>query len=112
MSRNFKNCQKKMLKKGSLFWQLKSISCINFTPHLATKILQSLCYWNFNRVEELRSSVTLLMRIARRLKARRVSGGALELESVEVQVQLNETKSIEDLTPKDVSHTTPKYIYM
>ncbi|XP_022315246.2 DIS3-like exonuclease 1 [Crassostrea virginica] len=53
------------------------------------------------RVEELRSSVTLLMRIARHLKARRVSGGALELESVEVQVQLNETKSIEDLTPKD-----------
>ncbi|XP_048763599.2 DIS3-like exonuclease 1 [Ostrea edulis] len=54
-----------------------------------------------NRVDELRSAVVLLMKIARRLKARRVCGGALELESVEVQVQLTETKSIENLTPKD-----------
>lgn len=46
--------------------------------------------------------MTLLMRVARCLKARRVSGGALELESVEVQVQLTETKSVEDLNPKDV----------
>lgn len=46
------------------------------------------------------------MKIARRLKARRVCGGALELESVEVQVQLTETKSIENLTPKDVSQLT------
>lgn len=53
------------------------------------------------RVEELRCAVTLLMRVARCLKARRVSGGALELESVEVQVQLTETKSVEDLNPKD-----------
>lgn len=46
--------------------------------------------------------MTLLMRVARCLKVRRVSGGALELESVEVQVQLTETKSVEDLNPKDV----------
>ena len=43
------------------------------------------------------------MKIARHLKARRVRGGALELESVEVQIQLSETKSIENLNPKDVS---------
>lgn len=42
------------------------------------------------------------MKIARHLKSKRVKGGALELESVEVQVQLTETKSVEDLTPKDV----------
>ncbi|KAH3841303.1 hypothetical protein DPMN_114762 [Dreissena polymorpha] len=40
------------------------------------------------------------MGIARGLKARRVKGGALELESVEVKVQLSETKSIENLNPK------------
>ena len=43
------------------------------------------------------------MKIARHLKARRMRGGALELESVEVQIQLSETKSIENLNPKDVS---------
>ena len=43
------------------------------------------------------------MTIARKLKQKRVKGGALELESVEVQVQLTETKSVEDLTPKDVN---------
>ncbi|KAJ8307659.1 hypothetical protein KUTeg_014786 [Tegillarca granosa] len=53
------------------------------------------------KVEELRSFVSLLMEIARHLKAKRIQGGALELESVEVQVQLTETKSIADLTPKD-----------
>ena len=42
------------------------------------------------------------MTIARNLKSKRVKGGALELESVEVQVQLTETKSVQDLTPKDV----------
>lgn len=62
-------------------------------------VLLCLC---IDRVEELRCAVTLLMRVARCLKARRVSGGALELESVEVQVQLTETKSVEDLNPKDV----------
>ncbi|VDH97529.1 DIS3-like exonuclease 1 [Mytilus galloprovincialis] len=36
-----------------------------------------------------------------KLKEKEVRGGALELESVEVQVQLSETKSVEDLTPKD-----------
>lgn len=41
------------------------------------------------------------MEIARHLKAIRVGGGALELESMEVQVQLTETKSVQDLTPKE-----------
>jgi len=44
------------------------------------------------------------MDVARHLKSRRVVGGALELESAEVQVQLTETKSVEDITPKDVIH--------
>ncbi|KAK3090437.1 hypothetical protein FSP39_011852 [Pinctada imbricata] len=53
------------------------------------------------KVAELRTTITDLMTVARYLKSRRVRGGALELESVEVQVQLSETKSIQDLTPKD-----------
>ncbi|KAK3604725.1 hypothetical protein CHS0354_018965 [Potamilus streckersoni] len=53
------------------------------------------------RIQELRTAIGYLMAISRHLKARRVRGGALELESVEVQVQLSETKSIEDLTPKE-----------
>lgn len=69
-----------------------------------THFLVLLC---IDRVEELRCAVTLLMRVARCLKARRVSGGALELESVEVQVQLTETKSVEDLNPKDVRFILP-----
>ena len=55
------------------------------------------------RIQELRTAIDELMRIARHLKSRRVRGGALELESVEVQIQLSETKSIENLNPKDVS---------
>ncbi|KAH3795140.1 DIS3-like exonuclease 1 isoform X2 [Dreissena polymorpha] len=51
-------------------------------------------------IQELRGAIDQLMGIARGLKARRVKGGALELESVEVQVQLSETKSIENLNPK------------
>ena len=56
-----------------------------------------------DRVKELCKAIVQLMKIARHLKARRVRGGALELESVEVQIQLTETKSIENLNPKDVS---------
>lgn len=54
-----------------------------------------------NRLQELRDAIDLLMDVARGLKSRRVQGGALELESVEVQVQLSETKSIENLNPKE-----------
>ena len=54
------------------------------------------------RVQELREFIDQLMGVARGLKSRRVRGGALELESVEVQVQLSETKSIENLNPKEV----------
>ncbi|XP_069126738.1 DIS3-like exonuclease 1 [Argopecten irradians] len=52
------------------------------------------------KVSELRTAVCRLMEVARHLKARRVRGGALELESTEVQIQLTETNSVEDLTPK------------
>ena len=55
------------------------------------------------RVEELRWTVTTLMDIARHIKARRTRGGALALEGVEVQVQLDKEKAtIEDLIPKQV----------
>ena len=53
----------------------------------------------------MRGAIDQLMGIARGLKARRVKGGALELESVEVQVQLSKTKSIENLNPKQVWHS-------
>lgn len=43
-----------------------------------------------------------LTELGRSLKARRTESGALELESMEVQIQLTETKKIEDLTPKEV----------
>ena len=44
-----------------------------------------------------------LMDIARHIKARRTLGGALELEGVEVQVQIDKDKStIQDLIPKQV----------
>ena len=42
------------------------------------------------------------MNVARNLKANRTSGGALQLEGVEVQIQLDDTKKIEDLVPKQV----------
>ncbi|XP_021369057.1 DIS3-like exonuclease 1 isoform X3 [Mizuhopecten yessoensis] len=54
-----------------------------------------------NKTKVLRSAVCRLMEVARHLKARRVRGGALELESTEVQIQLTETKSVENLTPKE-----------
>ncbi|KAL4227599.1 DIS3 mitotic control [Mactra antiquata] len=52
------------------------------------------------RLNELKDSIDMLMMVARGLKTRRVASGALELESVEVQVQLSETKSVENLNPK------------
>ena len=63
-------------------------------------IISSVC--SYYRVIDLRKAIVQLMKIAQHLKARRVRGGALELESVEVQIQLSETKSIENLNPKDV----------
>ena len=56
-------------------------------------------------------AVNQLMKITRHLKSKRVKGGALELESVEVQVQLTETKSVEDLTPKDVIYLLSVYMH-
>ena len=45
------------------------------------------------------------MEVARKIHAKRTAGGALELEGVEVQVQLDNTKKIEDLIPKQVSNS-------
>lgn len=42
------------------------------------------------------------MEVARHIRARRTVGGALELEGVEVQVKVDDTKNIEDLIPKQV----------
>ncbi|XP_071112514.1 DIS3-like exonuclease 1 [Haliotis cracherodii] len=53
------------------------------------------------RLSELKWAVCKLMEVARVLKSRRVSGGALELESVEVRVEMDDSKKIDDLTPKD-----------
>ena len=44
-----------------------------------------------------------LMDIARHLKARRVVGGAVQLEGEEVKVEMNDEREIEDLVPKQVS---------
>lgn len=53
------------------------------------------------RVTELRSSVQLLMEIARSIKVKRVGVGALELESAEIRVKLDENhKNVTDLVPK------------
>ncbi|XP_038076853.1 DIS3-like exonuclease 1 isoform X2 [Patiria miniata] len=52
------------------------------------------------RLGELRWCIDKLMDIARSLKARRVVGGAVQLEGVEVKVELNEEQEIEDLIPK------------
>ncbi|XP_067057370.1 DIS3-like exonuclease 1 [Acropora muricata] len=53
-----------------------------------------------NKLCEIRKSVSKLMDIARVIKARRTAHGALELDSVEVQVQLGDKKDIKDLIPK------------
>ncbi|XP_031571497.1 DIS3-like exonuclease 1 [Actinia tenebrosa] len=52
------------------------------------------------RLKELRWSIMKLMEIARHLKFNKTIEGALELEGLEVQVQLNENKDIKDLSPK------------
>ncbi|KAK7116248.1 DIS3-like exonuclease 1 [Littorina saxatilis] len=53
------------------------------------------------KLKELRWSLIKLTELGRSMKARRTHCGALDLESVEVQVQLTETKGVEDLTPKE-----------
>ena len=61
------------------------------------------CVTSFrHRVESLRWSVCKLMEIARGLKSKRVASGALELESSEVTVEMDDKNQIEELTPKDV----------
>ncbi|KAK6178827.1 hypothetical protein SNE40_011323 [Patella caerulea] len=52
------------------------------------------------RLGELRWAVNKLMSVARILKCRRASGGGLELDSVEVRVEMEES-DVENLTPKD-----------
>ena len=57
------------------------------------------------RVEELRSAVRSLTDVARVLRHRRAQGGAIELDSIEVKVQMSEDKDatkIENLIPKQV----------
>ena len=59
-----------------------------------------------HRVETLREAVRSLGDIAQVLKHRRAQDGAVELDSVEVKVQINEenqdTTQIENLIPKQV----------
>ena len=65
-----------------------------------SSLLTALC-----RVEELRSAVRGLTNIARVLRHRRAQGGAIELDSIEVKVQMSEDKDatkIENLIPKQV----------
>ena len=51
----------------------------------------------------MRWSVRMLTTIAREIRARRGQEGALELEGVEVQIQMDKKdKTIEDLMPKQV----------
>nr|XP_002736854.1 PREDICTED: DIS3-like exonuclease 1-like [Saccoglossus kowalevskii] len=52
------------------------------------------------RLRELNFSISTLMSIARHLKSKRESGGAVQLEGLEIQVQLSDKKDIQDLVPK------------
>ncbi|XP_069078997.1 DIS3-like exonuclease 1 [Pleurodeles waltl] len=52
------------------------------------------------RLDELRVAVQRLTDVAKHVRAKRDIGGALELEGVEVQVQLDDKKNIDDLLPK------------
>ena len=54
------------------------------------------------RVSELRWCISELMSFARHTQATRTQGGAVQLEGVEVQVQINKDKDIQDLLPKQV----------
>lgn len=51
-------------------------------------------------LKELKMAVTTLMKVARHLKAKRTQSGALELESAEVQIQLDDTAKIQDIVEK------------
>ncbi|KAM5292142.1 DIS3-like exonuclease 1 isoform 2-T2 [Ctenodactylus gundi] len=53
-----------------------------------------------SRLEELAWAIGKLTDVARHVRAKRDSCGALELEGVEVRVQLDEKKNIHDLIPK------------
>ncbi|KAL8586444.1 hypothetical protein ACOMHN_050039 [Nucella lapillus] len=54
-----------------------------------------------DRLTQLRWSLRTLTEAGRSLNERRTRCGALQLESVEVQVQLTQTKGVQDLTPKE-----------
>ena len=53
-------------------------------------------------VEDLRQAILSLSSIARSFKERRTQAGAVDLDSVEVKVQISDTKKIENLIPKQV----------
>ena len=67
-------------------------------------------------MEDLHQAIVSLTDIARTLKRRRTLAGAVELDSVEVKVQLNEEKGaikIENLVPKQVrTHVQCIYMYV
>ena len=67
----------------------------------------------FSRITELREAIDSLMDIARCLKAKRTLQGGLQLEGVEVQVQVDDAKNIENLIPKQVSYSakTGEFFY-
>lgn len=52
------------------------------------------------KLDELVWAISKLTDIARRVRAKRDSCGALELEGVEIRVQLDDKKNIHDLIPK------------
>jgi exoribonuclease R len=61
-----------------------------------------------SRIAELRSAVDALMSTARKIQERRTQQGALQLEGVEVQVQIDKNsaeKDITDVIPKQVGIT-------
>ncbi|KAH3840740.1 hypothetical protein DPMN_114196 [Dreissena polymorpha] len=88
--RTIKRSQYTLFYEVEIFWANKEHSR---TPHSMGEELD-------DKVQELRGAIDQLMGMARGLNAGRVKGGPLELESVEVQVQLSETKSIENRNPK------------
>ena len=57
---------------------------------------------NSSRYYKLKESVKSLMNFARHTKAQRTQGGAVELDSVELKVQMTKDKDIEKLITRQV----------
>ena len=67
------------------------------------QLLVILYFITCTRLREVRWSVCKLMEVARTLKSRRTTGGALELEGSEVTIQMDKSKDeITNLLPKQV----------